>query len=190
MAALTDEDLRAAVDERGVLRPGALSPPSRDGALTVFAQRTDATLEALVWEQHASRFFSARVGLAVDKRAAFDDPPALDAARVVVAPNGAAPGTRFCFARPRTDDDLHAAEVADARAGSPGLGLLARRCGYVWLVATEVEGADDDALALLLAAIIASVVLGPILTPSGKALMGPKSARLALERLARKAAPQ
>jgi hypothetical protein len=44
----------------------------------------------------------------------------------------------------------------------------------VWLV--ECEGPDDRA-ALRLAAILAGVLLGPILAPRGAALFGPKTAR-------------
>lgn len=173
-----DDELRALLDARGLLRDGALEAPARSTAFTVFAQRTDARLEVDAWERHAAQFFSTRVGLVVEKRYGEDAPPIVDAARVVVAPSDAPPGTRLCFARPREDDDLDAAESADIRAGSPGLGLLAKRCGYVWLVAAE---GDDDRLALLLAAIVASVVLGPILSPDQASLFGVRSARAKLD---------
>ena len=38
----TDEDFRALVDAHGILRPGALEPPPRAEAFTIFAQRTSA----------------------------------------------------------------------------------------------------------------------------------------------------
>jgi hypothetical protein len=38
----------------------------------------------------------------------------------------------------------------------------------------------DDAVALRLAAIVAGVVLGPVLSPGGAALFGPKTARRTL----------
>lgn len=176
----SDEELRAALDARGVLAPGALEPPPRTDALCVFAQRSDARFEIDAWSQQAARFFGARVGLTIDKRYDPAAPPERDAARVVVAPDGAPPGTRFCFARAREPDDLGAAEAADIRAGSPGMALLARRCGYVWLVVAE---SDQDPLALRLAAIVSSVVLGPILSRDGAQLFGVRTARAKLEAL-------
>lgn len=168
------------VDARGVLRPGALDAPPREACFTVFAQRSDARLELAVWERHAAQFFDTKLGLTAEKR--YDGGyPDCDAARVVVAPPSQSPGTRFAFARPRTDDDLAAAEEADIRAGSPGMALLARRCGMVWMVALEEA---DDALALRLSAIVASVVLGPILSPDQGELFGVRTAREKLEKLA------
>lgn len=178
MAIPTDEDFRALVDARGVLLAGALDAPKRTESFTVFAQRNDAILEANLWERHASQFFSTKVGLTIEKKYGDIAPPIVDAARVVVAPPEVPPGTRFCYARPREDDDFDAADAADARAGSTGLDLLAKRCGYVWLVAAEGE---DDRLAMLLAAIIASVVLGPILSPDQQTLFGVRTARSKLE---------
>ena len=176
-----DEEMRSLVDDRGALRAGALESPRRDEAFTVFAQRSDARFEADTWERHAAQFFATRAGLTIPKR--YDQhgaPPIVDAARVVVAPSDGPPGTRFCFARPREDADFDAAEAADIRAGSPGLGLLARRCAYVWLVVPEGAG---DRLALLCAAIVASVVLGPILSPDQQELFGVRTARAKLEKL-------
>jgi hypothetical protein len=175
----TDEALRAALDPYGALRPGALDAPSPREALTVYAQRHDARLDLLQLQQQARRFFGARVGLTVEKAYPPDrPPPSVDAAHVVVAPKNISAETRFIYGRPRTQEDLEAAEAAEARSGGGGLALLARRCGYVWLVGIEAE---PDPHALLLAAILGSVLLGPILAPSGEELFGVKTARLKLE---------
>jgi hypothetical protein len=173
----TEQDFRTLFDDRGILRPGALASPLRTRAYTVFAQRKDARVEIDLWERHASQFFEARLGLVVPKRYDFDAPK-VDAARVVLLPTGGDQGIRLCYGRPRADDDLRIAEDADTRAGSPGLGLLARRCPTVWLVETS---GDSDRLSLLLAAILASVVLGPILSPDGRELFGVRTARTKLE---------
>ena len=177
MSAISEEEFRALLDERGLLRFDALEPPARSGAYTVFAQRSDARVESALWERHAAQFFETRLGLTVPK-SCVQDAPKVDAARVVVLPPSGSEGIRLCYGRPRTDDDLRAAEDADTRAGSPGLGLLARRCGTVWLVTTT---GDPDRLALLLAAILASVVLGPILSPDARELFGVRTARAKLE---------
>jgi hypothetical protein len=40
-----EQTFRELLDERGILRVGACTPPSRSSAFTVFAQRTDARLD-------------------------------------------------------------------------------------------------------------------------------------------------
>ncbi len=155
--------------------------PSRETPLLVFAQRADARIDIQAWCSHAELFFSTRIGLAEEKTY---DPavpaPRSDTARFVVAPAGAAPGIRSATARPRGAEDLSAAADADALAGGTGLALLARRCDTVWLVSRESAA---DVLALRLAAILASVMLGPILDASALELFGVKTARAKLERL-------
>jgi hypothetical protein len=186
MTPLTEESFRALLDADGVLRSDApLAPPPRVEAYLVFAQRSDARLETDAWTRNAAQFFDARVGLTADKRYDPSRPaPSRDAARVVVVPASGEPGgTRLCFARPRSEDDLAAAEVAEASAGPAavaGMVTLARRCGVVWLVVAEGDVPDLDRVALRIAGVVASVVLGPILAPSGGALFGVKTARARL----------
>ena len=62
--------------------------------------------------------------------------------------------------------------------GTFGLALLARRCKTIWLLVPEVE---EDRAALTLAAIFASHMLGPIMSPGGQELYGVRGARLKLE---------
>ncbi len=145
------------------------TPPSLDRAYLVFGQRTDARVDVDAWNAHATRFFATRIGLAsVDP----GEPS------FVVAPDGEAPGVRAGFPRPTGVEDLALAEAAEARAGGGGLSLLARRCGIVWVI--EREG-PEDALALRLAAILASVLLGPILDCASGEIFGVKTARAKLE---------
>jgi hypothetical protein len=155
----------------------------RETAFVVFAQRADARIDIGGWSAQAERFFATRLGLAEDRR--YDperDAPARDEARFVVAPAGEAPGIRLASGRPRTHEDLALAVDADGRAGpgGTGLALVARRCQTVWLVCRET---DPDPLALRLAAILASVLLGPILDVRMPELFGVKTARAKLEAL-------
>jgi hypothetical protein len=162
---------------RGLLTLGAMPDvPSRETAFLVFAQRADARIDIQAWGLHAERFFATRIGLA-DER---PYPAGAPAARFVVAPTGAAAGIRSVAARPRDAEDLSIAADADALAGGTGLALLARRCDMVWLVSRE---GDADTLALRLAAILAGVLLGPILDTSAFELFGVKTARAKLERM-------
>lgn len=177
---LDDASFRDAVDARGFFPPSRAAEIDEREAFLVFAQRGDARVAIDALARHARRFFDADVGLAVDKRYTPDaPPPRVDAARLVVSSTIAGAGTRTILGRPATLADRDAAEVAEREGrGGGGLALLARRCESVWLVACE--GPTPDTLALLLAAILAAVDLGPILPPGRDALFGVKTARIAL----------
>jgi hypothetical protein len=147
-------------------------------ALLVFDQRDDARIEVDAWNAQAERFFATRIGLAEATRPS--PAPRTEEARFVVAPNDEPPGIRAVSAGPRQASDLALAQAAEAAAGGGGLALLAARCPIVWRVAREH---DDDPLALRLAAILASVLLGPIVDPKGPEIFGVKTARAKLESL-------
>jgi len=143
-------------------------PLSRESAFVVFAQSTGTTVDVDAWNAQAARFFGARIGLA---ETSTSPPTAL-----VVAPDGESPGVRRVYSRPRHADDLALAEAADAT--QTGLALLARRCTSVWLV-ERVE--EPDRLALRLAIVMASVMLGPILDARAPELFGVKTGRAKLD---------
>ncbi len=162
---------------------GTGNPAVVDATYLVFSQRADARIDIDAWSAHAERFFATRLGLTADKRyAPGQAPPRIDEASFVVAPHGESPGIRLASARPRHDRDLALAATADERAGpgGTGLALLARRCETVWIVSRVI---DPDPLALRLAAILASVLLGPILDARVPELFGAKTARAKLEAL-------
>lgn len=177
---LSEERFRQRLDERGVMKPGALPAPERSSAYLVFSQRPDACLDMTSIKQHAQRFFATKVGLTVDKKYG-DDPPGSDAARIVVATDdGLASGTRLCFGRAADMTDLAIVEDAERAQGSTGMALLAQRCPTIWLI--ETEGGEEDRVALTLAAILASVLLGPIVPPKADRVFGVRTARLELEK--------
>jgi hypothetical protein len=142
---------------------------NRDGTLLVFAQRAQARLEVEAWNQHGERFFGTRIGLAE---------PLERGGRIVIAPEGCEPGIRAVEGRGRSEDDLVRADLAEARAGGGGLALLARRCHTVWLIERR---SPTDTLALRLAAVMASVLLGPILDPAAVEIFGVRTARMKLD---------
>lgn len=178
MSTLSEERFRSLLDAQGILRPGALSAPDSRSSYTVYAQRTDASLDLATLKSHASRFFGARLGFTTPKD--YGQPrPLTDAANVVLASDdGRTSGTRLCFGRPAADEDRSAAEAAETAQNTYGMALLAARCPTVWLVSHDTE---NDPVALTIAAIFASVLLGPILAPSGSELFGVRTARLKLE---------
>jgi hypothetical protein len=142
----------------------------RDACFVVFSQSEHARVDLAGWDAHARRFFRTELSSAPRDGDG-------DHAELRVAPHGEAGGVRRIRGRLREPEDLALAEAADA-AGT-GLALLARRCPTVWLVERE-QG--DDPLALRLAAIVASVSLGPILDARVPELLGVKSARARFER--------
>ncbi len=153
----------------------------------VFSQRPERTLDVPAVDAHAARFFSARV-----------EPG--DAPGTLRIPPGPARAVRGRGVMPA---DLVLAAEAEARAGGGGLERLARRCPIVWEI-TRHDGEGDrddgrdvgttgdatdrkDADALALAAILASVLLGPIVDPGPEGarapeIFGVKTARAKLER--------
>jgi hypothetical protein len=178
VSTLSEERFRTLLDAHGILRPGALSTPDGRSSYTVYAQRTNATLDITALKTHASRFFGARLGLTTPKEYG-QAPPLTDAANVVLASDdGQTSGTRLCFGRPADDSDRAAAETAENAQNTYGMALLAARCPTVWLVSHDTE---NDRVALTIAAIFASVFLGPILAPSGSELFGVRTARMKLE---------
>jgi hypothetical protein len=147
-------------------------------AYVVFSLSPEARVDVAAWDGHARRFFATQLALAGDPDAA--------EIRVAITPPGAAAdaraGERRIAWRARREEDLTAADEAERRAGGGGLAGLARRCPTVWLVE---RAAEDDPLALRLAAILASVHLGPVLDGRGPELFGVKTARSKLDALAR-----
>jgi hypothetical protein len=143
---------------------------------TVFAQQEGARLDVAGWHRYAQSFFDA----SVQESELDPDVVALGDARVIVSGRDRQPATRTVAARPRTHDDLRAAENAEKNHGGAGLSLLAKRCPTVILVRFEGEA---DSAALLLSAIIAGVGLGPILTPDRSQIWGVKTARRELEKM-------
>lgn len=175
---MKEEAFRELLDENGILRPGALPSPARTAAFTVFSQQPSPILDIGRLKQQAARFFGAKVGLTVEKKFS-GYLPKEDAGNVVLAMNdGSAAGTRLVVGRARTDADLAVAENAERVANTTGMALLAQRCPSLWLVVFENE---NDRVALTIAAIFASVFLGPILPPGGDELFGVRTARLKLE---------
>lgn len=179
--ATNEESFRALLDGNGLLRPGQLAAPDRQLSFAVFAQRADARLDLEPMKRQAEQFFSIKIGSSVEKR--YEVSPDTDAARIIVAGgDGTSSGTRLCFARPVDASDLAAAEEAERAMGTYGLALLAQRCKTLWCIVPESE---DDRAALTIAAIFASTMLGPILSPGGQEIYGVRGARLKLDGRAR-----
>ena len=169
-----DELFEMMLDPNGVLRRNAtIADP--DPMLMVFSQGHDARLDVEALRATAERFFGTTVGFTVPKR--YVDPyPVRDAARVIVAPSAIPGGVRLCVGRRTQKEDLRLAEAVDKLQGPAGLYELAKRCETVWRIERTDE---DDRTSLLLAAVFASTMLGPICTKTS--LFGVRTARKLLE---------
>jgi hypothetical protein len=180
---MKEEDLRAMLDERGILRVGALkAPPDRSAGYAVFAQRPNVALDLPALKNQAQRFFSAKVGLTVDKSYPAAHLPDRDVAHMIVSTDdGTANGTRLIYGRTADASDHAAAEAAERLQNTNGMALLAQRCATLWIV--TIESPTEDRVALTIAAILASHFLGPILSPEGMELFGVRTARMKLEKL-------
>jgi hypothetical protein len=73
-------------------------------------------------------------------------------------------------------DDLMNARDAEARGRAGGMAMLAEKCGQIWTIESLPTEVPRDAAVLTLAAICASVALGPVLPPDGSTLFGVRGA--------------
>lgn len=179
---MTDADRLAPwLDRSGSLLPDApfdeiVGPTS----FRVFSQRTDLALDLSRAQANAERFFSAKVGLAHPK-SGDPSPRSHDACALMVrTEDGAIGGTRILAGRLATRDDLDDAARAELASRGSGLADLAARCPTVWHVTTDDALGSLDRPSLLIAAVFASVWLGPILAPRAQAIFGVRGAREAL----------
>lgn len=83
-------------------------------------------------------------------------------------------GTFRVTSRESTSDDRFAAEAAEARGNAGGMALLAARCQQVWEISPETD--TTGSAELQLAALLASVALGPVLPADGSTLYGVRGA--------------
>ncbi len=136
----------------------------------VFSQHGQGRVDVPALAQSAARFF----GTALEASAP-------DGVRMALA-SGAFVRCSVT-ARAATEADLDDARAAEQRGRAGGMAALAERCPWVWEL--DGAGASDDAL-WTLAAIAASVALGPVLPEDGATLVGVRGARERAEQAARR----
>jgi hypothetical protein len=158
-----------------VLRPGELLAPAL--AFTVFSQFENVEFPVETLRVQAARFFRIELAATVEKNYALEATAVREDAIQLLVAEGGVTTTHFVFGTANDAASIGAAALAEAGVGS-GLAMLAARCPTRWLVAT-----DDprERRALLLAAVLASVALGPILLPQNAGLIGVKGARALLD---------
>ena len=129
----------------------------------VFSQEPGALPPFEKLASSASRFFSATLELREQTETEV-------AVRLVVSRPQLTGDFRIA-SRVTTSDDLARARDAEARGRAGGMAMLAEKCGHIWTLET-MSAESSEAACLTLAAICASVALGPVLPPDGATLYG------------------
>jgi hypothetical protein len=174
---------------------GAIVPMSIDAAWSLITPEAEARIEAARWEHQASAFFGARIALAFEKKYPAGTTPRSDVALIDVTASKVSARYRTPDAEPakptrvtvvtvpidRAEAVARAAREGALAIGGAGFDVLVARGRRVWQVADEVDAGGDPRAPLVVAAVIASVVLAPIVPPRGGTIFGVKGAR---ERLA------
>lgn len=153
--------------------------PPRE-ALCLFAPDRAPRLDLPRWTQQAATFFAARVALV---QTLGDPSGALpDAARfeLDVAPIAGGAATRVRVLTVPLDD-APAAREAGRRGveaiGGAGFDALLARAARLWQVEARPAGEGDPRAPLVVAALIASVLLAPIVPPGEETIFGVRGAR-------------
>jgi len=146
-------------------------------AFTVYSPEAAPIVDSARFRHQAATFLDARVELIDGAGGTLPDmatielevgPPAGTMTRVAVRtfPISAAP------------ELVSAAERAVAAIGGAGFDALIARARRIWQVGREVSG--DARAPLVVAALLASVLLGPIVPPDEETIFGVKGARMRL----------
>jgi hypothetical protein len=166
-------------DEQG-WAVGILGPLPVDGAFSLLSPEPEARVDAALWAHKAGAFFRARLAVATEKHYPAGSLPITDAAEIDVGPQGGSELTRVLLVTlpiDRAPGVKRAADDAVRAIGGAGFDALVARARRVWQVRERVEGEGDARAPLLLAAVLASVLLAPIVPPGGGAIFGVKGAR-------------
>jgi hypothetical protein len=166
-------------DESGWLIGRATPWPVSDG-YSLFSPEVSSRVDGGLWMAQATRFFDASVEVTPQKRYPENGQPIRDALQVTVSFAGAS-AVVSVQTLPLDDAPLlvAAAERAVARMGGAGFDVLLGRARRLWQVRLEGE----PRAASLVTAILASVLLAPVLPPDQNSMFGVKGARQRFEAL-------
>lgn len=185
------------LDENG-WAVGRIAPLDVGEAWSLFSPEADARVDAARWAHQARTFFGARLELARDKRYPTGAIPMADALELDVLalrpasggdraePPAAPEPTRVLVVTvplDRAPEATAAAEAGVRAIGGAGMDAVLARARRLWQVAAKPVAGSDARAPLVVAAVIASVLLAPIVPPEGAAIFGVKGARLRLEAL-------
>jgi hypothetical protein len=163
---------------------GAVAPMPVGEAWSLLSPAPEASIDAARWAHQAETFFRAGLTLVRAKRYPAGTLPISDAALVEIGPRADAVKARVRVITTPMEraPEAQRAAVEGARAiGGAGMDALIARARRLWQVQARLEGEGDPRAPLLLAAVLASLLLAPVVPPGGGTIFGVKGAR---ERLA------
>jgi hypothetical protein len=172
-------------DENGWAR-GAIAALPPGEAWTLLSPEADARVDAARWAHQAVTFFGARLAVVQEKRYPAGTLPIADRMEIDLSEKGAATTARVVVVTLPIDraPEALAAGYAGARAiGGAGFDAILPRTRRLWQVRERLDAPGDARAPLAVAAVLASLLLAPIVPPEGGAIFGVKGAR---ERLARR----
>ncbi|APR81024.1 Hypothetical protein A7982_06371 [Minicystis rosea] len=173
------------VDENGwAIGPVTLLPIA--DAWTLLAPDGDARIDAPRWAHQASTFFRARLAVVQDKRYPSGTLPLADMVELDIARRDDAATTRVLVLTvpvDRAPEAMKAGARGAAAIGGAGFDALVPRTRRVWQVRAAIEGEGDARAPAAAAAVLASVLLAPVVPPGGGTIFGVKGARQKLESL-------
>jgi hypothetical protein len=158
-----------------------------DAAYTLFSADLSGRFDIAMLAQKARTFFATAVEIDPVKAYPNGETPDSDAVFIDIAPLGkrTAPASRVYVVTWPLEKEPQIRSVGDAAAnaiGGAGMDILVHRAKRIWQVSKEVTRGEDRYAPLRIAAILASVLLAPIVPPEGNTIYGVKGARERLER--------
>lgn len=171
------------VDENGWAL-GAIGALSIDEAWSLLSPEPEGRVDALRWAYQAEKFFQARLALVHPKTYPSGTLPLADALEVDIGRHEDTTLTRLLVVTVPVDRApavVRAAQLGVEAIGGAGFDALLPRARRLWQVRVPQAGEGDPAAPIALAAVLASLLLAPVLPPGGGTIFGVKGAR---ERLA------
>ncbi len=158
---------------------GAVTPLPQASAFSLLAPDVSSLLNAERVKHQAKKFFALDVTSARPKHYPGGGFPRSDRFSFDVG-NGDRTRRVEAITLPleSAPDVARQARVVGDRVGA-GMDVLVRRAKRLW----QVPGDEDDPYALALVAVLASLLLGPVLPPSAGTVFGVKTARQRLDAL-------
>lgn len=154
-------------------------PPAE--AFSLFAPEPSALADLPRWQQQAATFFDA----ALSPVQRLSDPvlPSCAALEVDLSPSSGGPVTRVRVVTvplAEAAELLRHAQDAVQAIGGAGFDALLDRARRLWQVQARTVGAGDARAPLVMAAVLASVMLAPIVPPGERTAFGVRGARVRL----------
>lgn len=143
-------------------------------AWTLFAREDDSRMVEAQWRQQAKRFFSASVAVSPQKHYPSGGRPRADRAWVELAVGDETPRRLWVQTMPTDAAERLRHEALTVADG--GMDVLIRRSPRVWQWRADVAEGGERA-ELLMAALLASVWLGPVWRAGEKSVFGVRGAR-------------